>query len=129
MTLSTFSRPLSSLNLPGRTCERVICWAMAAYKVSRMRVDFPPPLTPAIAINMPSGSVKSTFLRLFSQHPVIVIQLFFPYLLLAFGTSIFMAPERNIPVIPLFDFITSSGVPAEMTSPPYLPAPGPMSMR
>ena len=45
------------------------------------------------------------------------------------GTLIFFLPDRYCPVMERSQRATSSGVPAQTTSPPCTPAPGPMSMR
>ena len=47
---------------------------------------------------------------------------------LRLGISIDFLPERYKPVIDLFDFKISFGVPEYVISPPFLPAPGPMSI-
>ena len=47
---------------------------------------------------------------------------------LRLGISIDFFPERYKPVIDFFDFKISFGVPEYVISPPFLPAPGPMSI-
>ena len=90
--------------------------------------DLPDPETPEITFRRPIGISTSTFLRLFSLAPLIWIA---PWscLRLFSGKSILRAPFRYCPVIESLLFATSSGVPAATTSPPYSPAPGPISIK
>ena len=65
------------------------------------------------------------FLRLFSFAPRTSIQ---PVgFLRSLGTSILSSPLRYLPVIERGDLIKSSTVPSPTSSPPFTPAPGPMS--
>ena len=70
----------------------------------------------------------SMWRRLFSDAPTTFRIFPFPARRAA-GTSIFFLPERYCPVRLSGLAITSAGVPAATTCPPWTPAPGPMSMR
>ena len=56
-------------------------------------VDLPLPETPVTAVNVPSGTVKSTFLRLCSRAPFTVSFLTLP-LRRFFGTGTTRSPRR-----------------------------------
>ena len=45
--------------------------AAALYTVSMSRVDLPPPETPVMQVNVPSGIEAVTFLRLLARAPLI----------------------------------------------------------
>ncbi len=77
---------------------------------------------------MASGISTSIFLRLFAFAPRMVSFLPLPLRIFPIGL-ISSAPERYRPVNDLSDLITRSGVPAAIMTPPYSPAPGPMSIR
>ena len=94
-------------------------------KVSLMRVDFPEPDTPVTTISVPKGNFTSTCFKLFPVQPHRVIN--FSLLRRIEGTSIFSSPLRYR-AVSVCDFNISSGVPWKTTSPPFLPAFGPMSM-
>ena len=55
---------------------------MIGYKVSFIRDDFPLPETPVTPIILFNGMERLTFFRLLPVHPVNVIFLEFPFLLL-----------------------------------------------
>ena len=108
--LSTFSIPFTVLYLPGFSFDLFIVLDNILHNISFTRVLLPLPETPVTHINLPSGNSTEIFFKLFSLHPVNLIDLPFPFLRF-FGTSIFSLPERYLPVILLSFFITSSGVP------------------
>ena len=94
--------------------------------VSLMSVDFPDPLTPVTTISVPRGKSMSTFFRLLPDAPFIVIFFPLPFLLFS-GMVMLRVPLRYSPVM-VGCFISSFGVPWNTTSPPFLPALGPMSI-
>ena len=77
-------------------------------------------------MNLPRGNLTLIFFKLCSLAPLTSINKPFP-LRRFWGTSIFLFPDKYCPVIESLQFITSSGVPAQMTCPPWTPAPGPIS--
>ena len=86
----------------------------------------PLPETPVTAVSTPSGISTSIFFKLFSLAPR--MRRLFPFPLRRFeGTGIFLAPERYWPVMLRGSAQMSSTVPWATTSPPWTPAPGPMS--
>ena len=90
--------------------------------------DLPEPETPVTTLRSPTGTLRVTLRRLWPQAPESVSQ---PRsgLRRSFGTGIFSSPLRYLPVRERSLAMTSSGVPAARTSPPFSPAPGPMSTR
>ena len=88
---------------------------------------FPLPETPVIAIKLPNGISILIFFKLFPDAPFKISFLLFPLRLLE-GIFIAFFPERYFPVIDFFDFKISFGVPENVISPPFLPAPGPISI-
>ena len=85
----------------------------------------PEPDTPVTHVTTPSGISTSIFLRLFSLAPRTFNQ---PVgLRLVAGTGILIFPLRYAPVIDSGHAIISLAVPTATTSPPFLPAPGPIS--
>ena len=87
----------------------------------------PLPETPVIATKRARGISILIPFRLLPDAPFKTSFLFWmPSLRL--GISIDFSPERYNPVIDFFDFKISFGVPEYVISPPFLPAPGPMSI-
>ena len=127
-TLSKNSMPSMPPHLPGRVFMRFSSAPSFLKRISLTRDDFPLPETPVTTVKVPRGKETSMFLRLFSRAPRTVRNFPFPCRLRA-GTSMRLRPLRYCPVRELGSAMTSSGVPAETTSPPWTPAPGPMSMR
>ena len=85
----------------------------------------PEPDTPVTHVTTPSGISTSIFLRLFSLAPLTLIQ---PAgFLRSAGTGILILPDRYAPVSESLHAIMSAAVPVATTSPPFLPAPGPIS--
>ena len=101
--------------------------AAAAYSVSMVSVDLPEPETPVTQVRRPMGISAVTFCRLFSVAPTMRIVLPFSGARRLVGSGICRVPERYCPVRLLGLARMSSGVPLAMTSPPWMPAPGPMS--
>ena len=95
------------------------------YRVELTRVDFPLPLTPVTTVITPKGNSTSIFFRLFPFAPNNLRVLF--HFLLFLGISISSLPLKNFPVIEFLFFIISFGLPKATTSPPKVPAPGPIS--
>ena len=79
------------------------------------------------AIKRPSGKSISTDCKLFPDAPFSDNRLEFLFLRI-FGISISFLPEIYFPVRDDLDLCSWAGGPAKVTSPPYLPAPGPRSM-
>ena len=96
--------------------------------ISLTREDLPLPETPVTQVKVPSGTEMSMFFRLFSRAPRTVRSFPLPGRRAA-GTSMRFFPLRYWPVRLSGSAMTSSGVPAATTCPPWAPAPGPMSMR
>ena len=87
----------------------------------------PLPETPVIATKRLKGISMLIPFRLLPDAPFKTSFLFWiPSL--RFGISIDFFPERYWPVIDLFDFKIFFGVPEYVISPPFLPAPGPISI-
>ena len=122
-----FDRPLIFSNLPGFTrfiLPRLCCTAFM--NTSLTSVDFPEPETPVTRMSFPSGNLTLICFRLFSEAPI--TSTFFPVpLRLVSGTLMTFLPDRYCPVMEFSDFMISSGVPSATSSPPWMPAPGPMS--
>ena len=89
-------------------------------------VDLPPPDTPVMQVKRPSGISAVTFFRLL---PRALTTLMVRRGLSArrSGTAIVRAPVRYWPVSECLFAMMSAGVPAATISPPWMPAPGPMS--
>ncbi len=90
-------------------------------------VDLPPPETPVTQVNRPSGISAVTFFRLLPVAPTTRSRLPFCGGRRKSGIGISRAPDRYWPVSDFGLAMTSSGVPLAMTSPPWMPAAGPMS--
>jgi hypothetical protein len=80
-------------------------------------VDLPPPDTPVMHVNVPSGISADTRLRLLPRAPVTFSALPLPGRRFA-GTCICRIPTRYCPVTLSGLRITSSGVPSATISPP-----------
>ncbi len=124
--LSICSIPSISSYLPGRFLFLNNFWWIPLHNISFINELLPEPDTPVMQHNIPRGILTSIFLRLFSLAPLISINLSSGFLLLS-GTSIFFLPLRYCPVIESSHFFISSSVPQATTSPPCIPAPGPIS--
>ena len=96
--------------------------------ISLTREDFPDPDTPVTQVKVPRGTDTSICRRLFSAAPRTVRNSPLPGRRFS-GTGMDLLPLKYWPVRLLGLAMTSSGVPAAMTCPPWAPAPGPMSMR
>ena len=90
------------------------------------REDFPDPDTPVTQVKVPRGMDTSMWSKLFSAAPRTVRQWPLPGRRRG-GTGMVLAPERYWPVRDFGSAMISSTVPAATTSPPWTPAPGPMS--
>ena len=95
--------------------------------MSLISVDLPLPETPVTTVITPSGMRTVTSRRLFALAPTIVTNLSEPGRR-SVGTRILRAPDRNWPVSERFSLMMSSGRPCATISPPWRPAPGPMSI-
>ncbi len=88
-------------------------------------VLLPEPETPVTQVNTPIGNETLTSLRLFSDAPSIFIN---PLGFLLFsGIGMVYSLERYFPVSDLSFFTKSWIFPVATTSPPFSPAPGPIS--
>ena len=127
ITLSSFSIPKISSWAPG-IMVRALFKSLASllYNISVISELFPDPETPVMHVNTPRGIFTSMFFRLFSRAPF-TVRYPLGFLLLS-GTGIFNFPLRYAPVMDFLFFYISSAVPIATTSPPLLPAPGPISM-
>jgi len=119
--------PLNSLKSPGFSPDLKNIPLSPLYKISYIKVDFPEPETPVIQVKVFRGIFTSIFFKLCSSAPIISKYLPFPFLLLS-GISIFNLFDRYFPVNDLSDFRTSSTFPSKTISPPFSPAPGPISI-
>ena len=115
-------------HLPGWTFIRFSSTPSRLNRISFTRELLPLPDTPVTTVKVPRGNSTSMWRRLFSAAPMTFRHLPLPGRRVS-GTGIFFLPERYCPVRLLGLAMTSSGVPAATTSPPWMPAPGPMSMR
>ena len=99
----------------------------AGKSVWLIRVDFPEPETPVTLTIFPRGISKSIFLRLFPEHPKSLI---FPLSSICFFFLIWILffPKTYWEVREFFAFFRDSTFPEKHTSPPWIPAFGPMSM-
>ena len=95
--------------------------------VSFINVDFPEPDTPVTQVINPTGISTVKFFKLF-EHALCIFISFVPGLDLTSGTEISFFPDKYIPVIEFLLFLICLGVPSAMISPPYEPAPGPISI-
>ena len=89
--------------------------------------DFPDPDTPVTTVRQPRGILTLIFLRLFSSAPRIDIYSL-GFFVTKFFRVIFFFPERYMPVSECLFLTISSYVPANITSPPWIPARGHMSI-
>ena len=96
-------------------------------KVSLIKVLFPLPETPVMAIKQPSGISISMDFKLLPCAPFKESRLPCPFLRV-FGIFICLFPDKYFPVRDLFDLYNSFGTPEKVTIPPFLPAPGPKSI-
>ncbi len=125
ITLSSFPIPEILLCFPGIVRARFKSLASLLYKISFTRELFPEPETPVTQVMTPVGIFTVMFFRLFSLAPVTVSH---PLgCLRSSGTGTCFFPERYWPVMESSTSMISWAVPAATTSPPWEPAPGPMS--
>ena len=125
--LSICSRPSTTSWRPGRW--RPWCRTLVA-RLTRMSVmsdDLPEPETPVTATILPSGTSASMFFRLFSRAPRIQMLLPLPSRR-SFGTGIWRRPDRYAPVMLSGQALIASISPSATRWPPWMPAPGPMSI-
>ena len=94
--------------------------------MSLIRVDLPEPDTPVTDTKQPSGISTSMPFKLCSRAPRTTSHSPRGSRRMA-GTAIERLPERYWPVIEALQFTRSETEPAQITSPPCSPAPGPMS--
>ena len=92
-----------------------------------VKVLFPPPETPVTQVKVPTGISPVTPFRLLPRAPVIFSR-FLPIGRRFSGTGTSRSPMRYWPVMESFDAMMSAGVPSAITSPPWTPAAGPMSI-
>ena len=86
----------------------------------------PPPDTPVMQVNTPSGISAVTSFRLLARAPTTFSVL--PLGLRRFlGIGIWRTPVRYCPVMLSALAMIASGVPWATMCPPWMPAPGPMS--
>ena len=126
ITLSRCSMPSNFLCLPAFLRARLREFASFLYSISFTSELFPEPDTPVTHTNLPSGISTFTFLRLFSSAPFIYRKFPLPSRLFS-GTGIIILPLRYWPVMLFLFFIISLAVPSATISPPWTPAPGPIS--
>lgn len=112
----------------GRTFMRFRSAPRRLKMISLTREDLPEPDTPVTQVKVPRGTDTSIWRRLFSAAPRTVRYAPLPGRRLS-GTGMNFLPLKYWPVRLLGLAMTSSGVPAAITCPPWAPAPGPMSMR
>ena len=115
-----------SLCAPGLMRAPFRSAARRLYRISLISDDFPLPEIPVMHVITPSGIFTSTSRRLFCVAPLISMKWPLPSRRCS-GTSIFFRPERYFPVILRGALQISSTVPSATSSPPCMPAPGPMS--
>src|SRR5262249_24428996 len=100
--------------------------AMARYRMSFTKVDFPEPETPVITVSSPRGNDTSMFLRLCARASLIVRN--FPFgVRRDSGTGMHNSPEMYWPVSEFGLEAICGGVPEATMCPPLRPAPGPKS--
>ncbi len=102
--------------------------AAALYRVSMVKVDLPPPETPVMQVNTPTGIEPVMFFRLLPRAPSTVTIFFRLIGRRSSGTAISRAPVRYWPVTLFGLAMISAGRPSAMIAPPCTPAAGPMSM-
>ena len=93
---------------------------------SLTNVLLPEPDTPVTSTIFPSGNFTLIFFRLCSDTPFSSTNLPLPLRRVS-GIGMTFLPDKYCPVMEFGEFLTSSGVPFAMTSPPWIPAPGPIS--
>ena len=125
MTLSSFLMPPIFLCFPGMVLARFKSLASRLYKISFTKELFPEPETPVTQVITPIGILTEIFFRLFSLAPVMLSHPLGPRL--TSGTGICFLPLKYCPVADSGICIISRAVPWATTSPPWEPAPGPMS--
>ena len=114
-----------SLCFPGMHLARFRSLARRLYRISFTRELFPDPDTPVTQVMIPRGISTFTPFRLFSlapstfRKPVGARR--------SPGMGIASSPLRYFPVTDSGICMISSAVPQATTSPPWEPAPGPMS--
>ena len=92
-----------------------------------IKEDLPDPETPVMQVNKPTGISVEIFFKLFSCALIILI-------LFSFGVSRFLGalisffPDKYFAVIDFLFFNISSREPLAHISPPWTPAPGPISI-
>ena len=95
--------------------------------MSLINVDFPLPETPVIQVKSPTGNFKFTPFKLFPSALIISRKPLLGSCRLV-GIKIFFSPERYCPVSESLSFEIFLGVPEHTILPPWIPAPGPISM-
>ena len=105
---------------------RARCCASAGCRIFWIKVLFPDPLAPVIETKEPSGISTSIFLRLCILAPRMVTDL--EDWRRFFGISIRFLSVRYCPVIDRLTLPIAETEPSATSSPPSIPAPGPMSM-
>ena len=126
ITLSSFPSHSTLSRFPVSWWARFSRFARSRYRISFTRELFPEPDTPVTQVNTPIGNFTSMFFRLFSRAPRTVIH---PEgIRLSDGMGICSSPERYLPVTDRSHSWISSAVPTATTSPPFSPAPGPISI-
>ena len=86
----------------------------------------PEPETPVTETSLASGIRTLIFFKLCSPAPFIIIYSPFPFLLFA-GIGMLFSFDRYFPVIDFSHFNISLNLPLNTISPPWTPAPGPIS--
>ena len=94
-----------------------------------MSDDLPEPDTPVMTVNTPIGISTSMFFKLLTDALWIVSIFFLSMGRLLMGTGMNFLPDRYWPVMDSGVLMMSSMLPCATTSPPNVPAPGPMSIR
>jgi len=93
ITLSMFSRPRISSNLPASSLVLLVILDAPLHNISLIRLLLPEPETPVTQTNLPSGISTSMCFRLFSAAPLIIMDLPLPGLRTS-GTCICFLPDR-----------------------------------
>ncbi len=122
-----FSIPIISSCSPGLSTALQNFFAKSLQSISLIKVLFPLPETPVTHTNNPRGIFTSIFFRLNCFAPLIMIKVLLCFRTL--GISILSFRDRYFPVSESGLYMTSSGDPTATTSPPWTPAPGPISTR
>ncbi|MNZ82476.1 hypothetical protein D3C78_1011740 [compost metagenome] len=101
--------------------------AASGNRVLLISVDLPEPDTPVTQVSRPIGTSRSTFCRLLPRAPLSLSCSFLLRGVRLAGTTIFLRPDRYLPVSESGCSMTSCGEPSATICPPCTPAPGPMS--